>query len=110
MEYEDMKIRKQHRELLAKLIESRDGIEPNYYTGSGRWTRKGPNYVEQVAELLGDMGLVKWRHFEIGNRAPQGGHTGDFIRLLPAGRKLKTIRLMSGFDRVPEPNGFPYGE
>jgi hypothetical protein len=87
-----MTIRKKQRELLAELIESRDGIEPNYYSGGGRWTKKSSNYVEQLAELLGDMGLVRWRHFETGNRAPQGGHTGDFIRLLPAGRKLKAIR------------------
>ena len=87
-------ITKKHRALLSRLLASREGIEPNYYNGSGRWIQKGPDYVKQVAELLTEMGLVRRRHFEIGNRAPRGGYPGNFIRLLPAGRKLKAIKIL----------------
>jgi hypothetical protein len=88
------KLRRKQRDLLALLLAQPTGIEPNYYTGSGRWTRKGPDYVVQLRELLTERGLVRGRHFQIGNRAPRGGYAGDYIRLMPAGRRLKAIRLL----------------
>ena len=88
------KLRRKQRDLLALLLAQPKGIEPNYYTGSGRWTRKGPDYAHQLRELLEERGLVKGRHFQVGNRAPRGGYAGDYIRLMPAGRRLKAIRLL----------------
>ncbi len=88
------KLRRKQRDLLALLLAQPKGIEPNYYNGSGRWTRKGPDYVVQLRELLEERGLVKGRHFQVGNRAPRGGYEGDFIRLMPAGRRLKAVRLL----------------
>ena len=87
-------LRRKHRDLLALLFAQPTGVEPHYYNGSGRWTRKGPDYVQQLAALLSERGLVKGRHYQTGNRAPRGGYEGDFIRLLPAGRRLKAIRLL----------------
>ena len=87
-------LRRKHRDLLALLFAQPTGVEPNYYNGSGRWTQKGPDYVRQLRELLEERGLVKGRHYQTGNRAPRGGYEGDFIRLLPAGRRLKAIRLL----------------
>ena len=87
-------LRRKHRDLLALLFAQPTGVEPNYYTGSGRWTKKGPNYVRQLRELLEERGLVRGRHYQLGNRAPRGGYEGDYIQLLPAGRRLKAIRLL----------------
>jgi len=88
------KLRRKQRDLLALLLAQPKGIEPNYYTGSGRWTRRGPDYAHQLRELLEERGLVKGRHFQVGNRAPRGGYAGDYIRLMPAGRRLKAVRLL----------------
>jgi len=87
-------LRRKHRDLLALLFAQPTGVEPHYYNGSGSWTRKGPDYVQQLAALLTERGLVKGRHYQTGNRAPRGGYEGDFIRLTPAGRRLKAIRLL----------------
>ena len=89
------KLRRKQRDLLALLLAQPAGVEPNYYTGSGRWTQKGPDYVVQLRELLTERGLVRGRHFQIGNRAPRGGYEGDFIRLTPAGRRLQAIKRLA---------------
>ena len=95
MTYNMTTLRQKHRDLLALLLAQPAGVEPNYYTGSGRWTKKGPAYVQQLAELLTERGLVTGRHFQVGNRAPRGGYEGDFIRLTPAGRRLQAIKRLA---------------
>ena len=83
---------KRERKLLKDLATARAKIYPNYYNGSGRWTQKSADYAASLADILTGLGMVRGRHFERGNDAPKGGWTGEFVRLLPRGRRRKLIR------------------
>jgi hypothetical protein len=65
---------------------------PNYYTGTGSWSRCSANYANQIHNILIKLGMVRGKHFRIGNDAPRGGFTGDYVQLLPAGNRWKIIR------------------
>jgi hypothetical protein len=87
-----MKMNKREQKLLEDLATARSKIYPNYYNGSGRWTQKSADYTASLVGILTGLGMVRGKHFERGNDAPQGGWTGDYVRLLPLGRRLKAIR------------------
>lgn len=65
---------------------------PNYYTGSGSWSRCSADYAEQIDRILTDLGMIRGKHFCTGNDAPRGGWTGDYVELLPAGKRWKIIK------------------
>jgi len=67
---------------------------PNYYTGSGRWSRCSANYAEQIDRILTDLGMIRGKHFCTGNDAPRRGFTGDYVELFPAGRRWKIIKVL----------------
>ena len=80
------------RKLLKDLATASAKTYPNHYNGSGRWTTKSADYAGRLSELLTTMGMVRGKHFETGNDAPKGGWTGNFVRLLPLGRRRKLVR------------------
>ena len=85
-------MRKTHIEMLDRLAQAGE-IYPNSYTGSGRYTSKSADYAAQlVGVLTSDLDMVEGKHFEIGNDSPRGGWTGEFVRLLPLGRRRKAIK------------------
>ena len=65
---------------------------PNYYTGSGSWSRCSADYANQIHNVLIKLGMVPGKHFCTGNDAPRGGFTGDYVELFPAGRRWKIIK------------------
>ena len=65
---------------------------PNYYTGSGSWSRCSADYANEIHNVLIKLGMVRGKHFRTGNDAPRGGWTGDFVELLPAGKRWKIIK------------------
>ena len=77
---------------LEKLATSWNPIRPNYYNGAGRWTTKSADYATQLVGTLQDLGMVSGRHFEYGNDAKFGGHTGEWVRLTPLGRRRKVFQ------------------
>ena len=85
---------KRERKLLKDLATARSKIYPNFYNGSGRWTSKSADYADRLSELLTTMGMARGKHFEVGNDAPQGGWPGNYVRLLPLGRRRKAIRAL----------------
>jgi hypothetical protein len=82
---------KNERRLVTRLVIS-DCIHPNYYNGSGQWTRKGPDYAARLVNILRASGMVEGKHFEEGNDAPRSGYEGDYVRLLPLGKRRKLCR------------------
>ena len=48
---------KNERRLVTRLVIS-DCVHPNYYNGSGRWTRKGPDYAARLVTILSARGMV----------------------------------------------------
>jgi hypothetical protein len=82
---------KKERSLVTRLVIS-GCVHPNYYNGSGRWTRKGPDYAARLVSILGAGGMVAGKHFEAGNDAPRSGHEGAYVRLLPLGHRRKLCR------------------
>jgi hypothetical protein len=83
---------KREMALLKDLATARSKIYPNFYNGSGRWTTKSADYAGRLSELLTTMGMVRGKHFERGNDAPKGGWMGEYVRLLPLGRRRTAIR------------------
>jgi hypothetical protein len=67
-------------------------VHPNYYTGSGRWSRRSTDYAGLIVNRLEDLGMVRGRHFAAGNDAPHGGHSGEWVRLMPLGRRRKVFQ------------------
>lgn len=86
---------KRERKLLEELATA-NAIHPNYYNGSGRWTQKSADYAASLAAILTGLGMIRGKHFESGNDAPQGGWTGEYVRLLPLGRRRKLVRDLRG--------------
>jgi hypothetical protein len=80
------------QKLLEDLATARSKIYPNYYNGSGRWTRKSADYAARLSDILTGLGMVRGRHFRTGNDAPFGGHTGEWVGLTPLGRRRKAFR------------------
>jgi len=70
----------------------RGAVRPNYYTGSGRWSRRSTDYAGLLVERLENLGMMRGQHFEAGNDAPYRGHTGEWIKLTPMGRRRKVFR------------------
>jgi Fe2+ transport system protein FeoA len=90
----------------VELATSRHPVRPNYYTGSGRWSRRSTDYAGQLVKRLEGLGMVQGRHFEVGNDAPFGGHTGEWVKLTPLGRRRKVfqkIRVKSATPGEEEP-------
>ena len=75
-----------------KLATSRNAIRPNYYNGTGRWVTKSPDYAVELVATLQGLGMVAGRHFEYGNDAKLGGHTGAWVKLTALGRRRKVFR------------------
>jgi hypothetical protein len=82
---------KRERKLLEELATANVTF-PNYYNGSGRWTQKSADYATALVDSLTAMGMVRGKHFERGNDAPFGGHTGEWVGLTPLGRRRKAFR------------------
>mgnify|MGYP003657920423 FL=1 len=80
------------RKLLKDLATAKAKTYPNYYNGHYRWTSKSADYATDLVGILTGLGMVRGKHFERGNDAPQGGWTGNYVRLLPLGRRRKEIR------------------
>ena len=75
-----------------ELATSRRAVHPNYYMGSRRCPRKSVDYAENLVEKLTDLGMRRGKHFMSGNDAPRGGHTGEWVKLTPLGRRRKAIK------------------
>lgn len=83
-----------HREgeALASLARVKDRLYPNYYSGTGRFSKKSADHALFLKNLLLRLGFVEGKHFETGNDSPRGGWSGEFVSLLPAGRRRKIIK------------------
>ena len=80
------------KRLFTELVQSSDWtIHPNGYSGRGRYASKTADHATTLADSLEELGLVRGRHFTTGNDAPRGGWSGEFVTLLPAGRRLKVV-------------------
>lgn len=64
----------------------------NYYTGSGKHTKKSADHVSNARNILLAAGMIAGRHFICDNDAPRGGWCGDYIKLTANGRNLKIVR------------------
>ena len=84
---------KKEQRLVDSVAQSKNCVTyPNYYNGSGRWTRRSADYASDLTDILTGLGMVRGKHFERGNDAPNGGWTGEFVKLLPAGKRWKVIQ------------------
>ncbi len=98
------KLSKKERDLVGQLARSSDHtLRPNYYTGRGRWARRGADDASRLASALGSLGLLQGKHYITGNDAPRGGWTGEFVHLLPLGRRRKCIRDLRHAPVAPQP-------
>jgi hypothetical protein len=80
------------KRLFTELVQSSDWtIHPNGYSGRGRYASRTADHATTLADSLEELGLVRGRHFTTGNDAPRGGWSGEFVTLLPAGRRLKVV-------------------
>ena len=78
------------KRLFTELAKARNWtLRPNGYSGRGRYASKTANHAGTLANTLEGIGLVRGQHFTTGNDAPRGGWSGEFVTLLPAGRRLK---------------------
>lgn len=84
------------KELVLNLLNSKGNYYPNYYLNSYSSWKKGANKALVLKDILIALNLKEGRHFIIGNDAPRGGYTGNFVRLLPLGKKLKVIKELRG--------------
>ena len=66
----------------------------NYYSGSGRFSKKSADHNQHLVHTLQELGLIEGRHFITGNDSPRGGWSGGFVKLMAAGKRLKAIKLM----------------
>ena len=73
--------------LCAKVV-----VRPNYYTGSGRFSRKSGDHHLRLVNLLERLGFEQGLDFETGNDAPRKGWSGLYVRLTECGKmKADTI-------------------
>ena len=78
-------------------------VHPNYYRGKGRNASCSADLAKRLYQFLQDALKLKTHHLTLGNDAPRGGHTGCFVELTPAGRRLKVVReSVSEFRRLAE--------
>lgn len=75
-------------------IANRGIVYLNYYTGSGRFSKKSADHNQHLVHTLQELGLIEGRHFITGNDSPRGGWSGGFVKLMAAGKRLKAIKLM----------------
>ena len=80
------------KELVLNLIKSNSKYRPNYYLNSYSSWKKGANKFLLLRDILTALSLKEGKHFLTGNDAPRGGYTGNYIKLLPLGKRLKVIR------------------
>jgi len=80
------------KELVLNLLNSRGKYYPNYYLNSYSSWKKGANKALLLEDILITLKLKKGKHFITGNDAPRGGYSGNFVKLLPLGKKLKVIK------------------
>ena len=80
------------KELVLNLIKSNSKYHPNYYLNSYSSWKKGANKFLLLRDILTELSLKEGKHFLTGNDAPRGGYTGNYIKLLPLGKRLKVIR------------------
>lgn len=66
-------------------------VHPNHYNGNGRNRSRGPDFAVQLYTWLLGPGGLSPHHAELGNDAPRGGHAGWFVKLTPAGRRIRFI-------------------
>ncbi len=78
---------KRETEAIENLFE-RGTVKPNYYSGTGRFSTKSADHAAFLVSALKKHGMKEGRHFITGNDAPRGGHAGEFVKILPAGRRL----------------------
>ena len=80
------------KKALSMINETAEGEIRNYYTGSGKWTKKGADNVGKCLYLFDLLELTVDRHYLAGNDAPKGGWEGNYIKLTSAGKRLKRIQ------------------
>ena len=83
------------KELVLNLLNSKGKYYPNYYLNSYSSWKKGANKALLLEDILIALKLKKGKHFITGNDAPRGGYTGNFVKLLPLGKKLKVIKELN---------------
>lgn len=66
-------------------------VYPNYYTGTGRFSRKSADHHLQLVLLLERLGFKAELDFETGNDAPRKGWSGLYVRLTDTGRMKADI-------------------
>ncbi len=71
-------------------------VYPNHYNGSGRFTTKSRDYVEDLKQIFDKLNLTIGKHFRVGYAEDRTGHTSRFIEILPAGRRLAIMKIISG--------------
>lgn len=89
---------KRETELVNELVNelfTKGTVRPNYYSGTGRFSKKSADHAQFLVGCLEFRGMKEGRHFKRGNDAPKGGHTGEFVTILSAGRKLSAFRQFS---------------
>ena len=80
------------KKALSMINETAEGEIRNYYTGRGKWTAKGADFVGSCQYLFDILELIVGRHYVIGNDAPKGGWEGNYIKLTAAGLRLKRVQ------------------
>lgn len=91
MKIQKITFTKREEELLTDLFKH-GNLHPNYYTGRGRFIKKSADHAEYLVNTLENYGMIEGRHFRRGNDAPKNGHSGEYVKILAAGRKLKKFR------------------
>jgi len=71
-----------------------ESYHPNFYSGSGRFSKRSADHAAHLAMALELHGLVRGLDFETGNDAPRGGHAGEFVALTKRGKR-KLERMLS---------------
>ena len=64
-------------------------IFKRYYTSAG-WERLPTNEIP----ILKQLGFKLNVHYLVGNDAPRGGKCGDFVKLMPRGKRLRIVQLV----------------
>ena len=84
------KFTKREEEAIKELFK-KGTVHPNYYSGTGRFSKRSAEHAIFLKHAIERGGMKNGVHFKTGNDAERGGHTGEFVKLLSRGKKLKSF-------------------